>query len=235
MLALIIDPTAATAPPEAPAAPFVAAAAPQGPIATSTTTLAAVSTGSNGEAVTATNQAPPSGVAASGAEIKLGFGLLPSLAAGLGTSLFVPLAPNWTVLLGATMWIPQRVDRIEGSSGAGFEMALASLGLCRRRRIDNSFGILLCAEAEPGIIVAQGYGFLADQSRSRFTLDLGVAPRVAVNFGGGVWAVAGGELVLPVRRDKFRSIDASGNARDIFQRPAVGGSLGIGLSVHLFP
>jgi hypothetical protein len=160
------------------------------------------------------------------ASLRISFGMLPGVAApGFEVAAMLPIHESWLVRVGAGGWLPARGAGADG--GVFISQFSAALGMCGRIRGTGVF-LLLCAGAEPGLLVAGGYGFTLDNpSDRRFTLMAGPSAKVGVHLGGRFWVQLGGDVLVPIIRHQFYYFKRDTTSAEVFRSTAVTAAAGL--------
>ncbi|WP_437675784.1 hypothetical protein [Sorangium sp. So ce131] len=160
-----------------------------------------------------------------------GLGLLPALgaAAALRARLSPPRLPAFE--LGALLWAPS--EAAVGPSGARFSWAEGFVSVCPLE-VGAATRLSACAAVRAGALSAGGFGFDAELSEDRLTVNGALEARAAQRLLGPLTAAGGFALVVPFVRDTFYYTDAEGADRRVFRMAPLGGTVEILLGVE-FP
>jgi hypothetical protein len=219
VVALLIDPEAALAPPRAPAPPvvvervFVPAPAPAPAPPPREPWRASVALGP---------------VAA--------IGLLPGV--GFGVALRGELTPPalFPFEIGGAVWLDARAEPAGAASpatkGAVLSLAYASLGLCPLHWSSGGTRLRGCADLDVGAVRAVGFGFASGGAGDeQVVAQATVAGRVTQRLVGPLELGLGLGLMAPLHRVRFFYVDAAQAEQELFRMSAVAGRLDLGLGL----
>jgi hypothetical protein len=216
VIALLIDPTAALAPPPRPPPPVdvppplpAALPAPAPP---------------------APPPSPPAWRFGAAAGAAVGFGLLPRVAVGFAARAHL-VPPRWpSIEIGGAVW-PGNMESA-GGAGATFSLAYGTLAVCPGATAAGVF-FSGCVGAQVGVLHVGGLGLPLAYQQDQPVFDVTVEARARRRIVGPLLISGGVGLVVPVRRDRFYYLDAQGTARDVFQMAPLGGVIDVGLGFEL--
>jgi hypothetical protein len=159
-------------------------------------------------------------------------GLLPG--AGIGVGLRVHFAPpRWPVLeIGAAIFASQRVA--SGTLGADFRLSVVSLAVCPVSAERWGFSFAACAGVELGAIRGGGFGFDISLEQEGVVVDPRAGAAVRRRVVGPLSAAFDADVIVPVVRDQFYYAGVVGTKFDVFRMAAVAGSMALALGVE-FP
>ncbi len=230
VVALLIDPEAALAPPPAappapppPAPPPVQAIVPVPPAPPACPAPPPEPP-----------PAPPSRPWHGGIEVgAVGeIGLLPSAGVGVDLRLHVT-PPGWPVLeIGAAIFASQRVA--SGGLGADFRLSFVSIAVCPLTADRWGFSFSACAGVDVGAIRGGGFGFDISLEQEGIVVDPRAGGTVWRRLVGPLRAALDADLVVPVVRDQFYYAAVGGTKLDVFRMSAVAGSVDLAIGVE-FP
>jgi hypothetical protein len=224
VIALLIDPSAALAPPIAPGTP---APLPFTPVAARPA-----------EAPQPLQCPPPPpspsepwrvGVAAGPI---VGFGLLPS-AVGVGLAIHARLAPprGPSFELGGSLWADSTVQISSGDRS--FSLAYGWLSVCP---VDLALGgntLSACLGAQLGSLRVGAVGVPSKYYQEQLLLDVAADAGVRRRFIGPLFGRLGLGIAVPTRRDRFYFTDAAGARHEVFQASPVTGLADLALGLEL--
>ncbi len=219
VIAVMIDPEAALAPPR-PAAPPLPPWPPPRPAQPLPPT-----------AQPAACPAPPSwqvSLQAGGVAV---LGLLPRVAGGVLIRSHIEPPRFWGFEVGGVLF--PAVQATQGTAGASFQLAEAFLSTCPLTL--HAFGAALsaCAGVQAGAIHATGFGFSGASAEEQGLFNVAVEGRVRRRIVGPLVAGAGLGLVVPTLRTRF-SIPSTAADQVLFTMAPVAGALNLSLGVE-FP
>jgi len=217
VIALMIDPGAATSPISAPAwtplpAPVIAA-----PPA---------------KALPPKPPHQPFRVAVRGAAA-VSFGQLPSV--GVGAVLRWTFAPPraFPFEVGASLWTPQRVESRGKTFGADVWLAQGELSACPLTGRIQEFSLWACAGVSAGVAHVGGFGLARSLARDVAQVSLTIGAQVRRSITGPLfWSVGIGAAVPFVRLGLY--YDSPGGPREVSLAPPILGTADVGLGVDLW-
>jgi hypothetical protein len=236
VVALLIDPDAALAPPPAPEAPPPHAPdPPSAPAPPPPATPPAVARPTSRPSPPPIP--PPSSAPARPwrsflyAHLALSAGLLPHVGTGLGASVWIqpPLGPSW--LLGATAWLQN--DAGDGVSGGHFQRTAGHLAVCPLTLGGTPTRLLACGGINVGALRVSGFGYDRTYPQERPVVDAMLEMQVIRRLVGPLAATAGLGLAVPFVRDRYNFVESSGTRRTVFDPLPVAGILQIGVGAEL--
>jgi hypothetical protein len=168
-----------------------------------------------------------------GTGIRISSGLLPSVP--LGAVLWASLAPtrSWGLEGYVAAWTPETSPAPRGALGQ-FTLAIGGASGCATlfgRPRETSLAV--CAGVEAGALHVTGRGFDAIEDSTVPTLDVVSRSLLMLPLGGPFLARLGGLLGVPLLRQQFSYVDASGASQALYRRPVAAGSAEVSLAVQL--
>lgn len=148
----------------------------------------------------------------------LGFGVLPSPAAGVHAS--VTAEPPWFIAAEGSFaaFVPQSEG---GASGTSVEFTMLYVGgaLCPIALREGRLSVHLCGEQHLGLVRAKGTGFLQDRDSANVIWNFAARARVALRVMGPVTVGVGLMGAVPVIRDRF--VTSGAQSAEVFQMSQV--------------
>jgi hypothetical protein len=234
VIALLIDPSAALAPPISPGTPAPPSISPVTPAPLAFSPIASPSA-----AAPQSLQCPPPppaprepwrvGIAAGPI---VGFGLLPS-AVGVGLAMRAHLVPprGPSFELGGSVWADNTVPI--GTGDRTFSLAYGWLSVCP---VDLALGattLVACLGAHVGSLRVGGIGVPGKYYQEQLLLDVAVDAGVRRRFVGPLFGRLGLGIAVPTRRDRFYFTDAAAARHEVFQASPVTGLADLALGLEL--
>jgi len=177
---------------------------------------------------------PPGGwLVEPSAAFALGFGLLPSIAAGVRVGVSVAPPRVWAFEASGGAWGNQTAPAAQGAL-VRFSMADAGLAVCPLRLGERGRPSLsACAGAEVAFLQSESQGFVAPRSSLDPALNLVALGHLSLPVAAGISVRAGGGIGLAVLRDRFVYEDAMKATQIVSAAPLVTAECDMGLSVSL--
>lgn len=159
-------------------------------------------------------------------------GLLPS-AVGVGLAIRAHVAPprGPSFDLGGALWADSRVET--GVGTRTFSFAYGWLSACPIDFAGNSTVLTGCLGAQIGSLRVSDVGLLSKYRQEQLVLDLVADARLRRRFVGPLFGSFGLGLVVPTVRDRFYFTDAVGARHDVFQVSPVAGLADLALGIEL--
>ncbi len=183
-------------------------------------------------AAAVTEPAPPWRAEPS-ASFALGFGVLPSMAAGVRVGLALTPSRLWTFEAFGGAWGAQTLQPEQGAQ-VRFSLPYAGLAVC-----PLSFGVRghptfsVCAGTEVGFLGTTSQGFSETHSSLDPTWRFVAPARLSFPIAGGLALRLGAELGVALLRDHFVYEDAGKATRVVSDPPLVAAQCDLGLSLSL--
>jgi hypothetical protein len=208
VIALLIDPEAATAPPWPPRAPIT----PPLPIVVERVEVPGF-------------VAPPPARERWHESLEVGtafaVGLLPGAAVGLTLRAEITPPSFLPLELGGTVWLDGRVD-VSGK-GSVLSLSYGLLGLCPLTLIRARTRLVGCAAMEVGAVRAVGYGFHTSQGEERPIVQAALEGRLKQRIVGALELGLSLGVTVPFKRARFFYLDASGAEQELFRMSPIAG------------
>lgn len=227
VLAVMIDPEAALAPPPPTALPPAATPAPTTRVVIQREEVPVL------VPVPAEPARPLRWYA--GAAGAIGLGVLPGAAPGLAVRLGVlPARLPGLELYGVT-WAKRRAEGADGRGASDLSLAYAGLAVCPLRGELGRTRLASCAGGELGAITARGVGLDRSREDDRLVGSVVVSGRASVRLAGPLHVDLAVSLGAPLRRDAFFYRNEAGERLDLFRPSPVTATADLGLSVVVPP
>jgi hypothetical protein len=166
------------------------------------------------------------------AAFALGFGALPSTAAGVRLGAIVSPQHFWSVEAFGGVWANQAAN-VENGAAVRLSVPYLGLALCPLRIEKSGRGTFtVCAGPELGVRESTSVGFATSHNSTDPTLGVVVPAHIGIPIVGGVGIRLGGEVGFALVRDEFRYEDSSGS-HVVAPSPIVTASCDLGVSLSL--
>jgi hypothetical protein len=211
VIAVMIDPDAATRPP-APVAPPQPAPPPPAAVAPPSSPRWTI--------------APRIGMSAA-------FGELPFVAWGASAGLRIGPPAVGVELLG-TFFLPQE-QAVPGTSSASthYTWAYAGAAVCPTVARAAPVSLVACAGALGGVLTATPSGLESEQGTTNFVALATLRARVEWDLTPAVFALVDGGADVPFQRPQWNATSAGGATISVFQPSAVAGEAGVAVGLRL--
>jgi hypothetical protein len=220
VMALLIDPSAALAPPPAPAPEFVAPP----PVTIVPTPICPPLAA----------PPPPLQRWRVGAEAGpiAGLGLLPS-SVGVGVQLRAHVAPprGPSFELGGAFWLDSAVRTAHAEPA--FSLAYGWLSVCPVDVEVRGSALSACAGAQLGSLSVSAAALPSIYHQEQLVFSLAAEARLRRRFVGPLLGSFGLGLAVPTVRDRFYFTDPDGTRHDVFQASPIAALLDLGLGIEL--
>jgi len=163
----------------------------------------------------------------------LGVGFLPTV--GLGAHGAVIIEPPWLLAVegSAAIYLPSEAE-LDGAVG-DFQLAYVGVAVCPLTRRYDWFSLSLCVEVQLGRLWADGKsGDGAQWDDHQFIANLATRARAGARLFGPVVASLGFAGAIPLIRDSFEALDATGKTVELFRLSPVVALPDLALGLH-FP
>jgi hypothetical protein len=225
VMALLIDPAAALAPPTA-SAPTLVAPLP--------VTIAPLPMICPPAPAPAPSPPPPASRWRFGAEAGAiaGLGLLPS-GVGVGLQLRAHVAPprGPSFELGGALWLDRAVRTPHAEPA--FSLAYGSLAVCPVDVDVRGSALSACVGAQLGALSVGAAALPSVFHQEQLVFSLTAEARLRRRFLGPLLGSLGLGLAVPTVRDRFYFTDPSGTRHDVFQASPIAALLDLGLGIEL--
>jgi hypothetical protein len=231
VLALMIDPEAALAPPAPPPPPAPLPPPPPLPVVIVREVAAAA------VPCPAPPPPPPPPLPPWHAGVRAGvagaIGVLPGPTVGFEIRGHVA-PPRWSwpaFELGGAVWAARSVVR--GAVGAAFTRSAAFVGVCPVALLRAGLALAPCVGAQIGALRASAFGFDVTRAAQQAVVDLTAGADLRLRIAGPLFAAARADLVIPLVRDRFFYLTAQGAQAELFRMAPVAGTGGLSAGVEL--
>ena len=165
--------------------------------------------------------------------LALSAGSLPGIAPGASGAVVVEPPGFLPLELELALFPDARATSSEGSHEARFDLLIAGALLCAPPLGSERLRVHGCAGLEAGGLRARGVGFDTSHEEERAVAQLAGRVRAILWIFGPFLLQASVTAVVPLRRDRFVSVDSSGQVHPVFEPAPVGGMLDLGAGIRL--
>jgi hypothetical protein len=168
-----------------------------------------------------------------GPSFALGRGVLPGTAVGLAMRTVIQLPPWAAIEVGSRLWLPET----EGGTDArgSFSRIDLALGWCPFITETASAGLGVCAGLTGGVMTAQGSGSGGANTVNRPVLDIHGRAFGLLRVFAPLWVTGSATIATPLAPATFYHRRGDGSEVDVWDMPALAGSVELGISLRLGP
>lgn len=131
--------------------------------------------------------------------------------------------------------VPSAELAVNGGRAVDYTLLEGGIAYCPGVALARRFGIVGCAGVRVGDVRASGRGFDANAEVDRGLFDVAAGARLVVDVTGPLFVSIGGTLLVPVVRERTTVTSPTDGAVTLHDRSPAGAEAGAGLGLHFSP